>query len=641
MISRLQETTGLEKMGYRVTFLENENGLVTCILEEKGQQWRAESATRQNALELTFRQAVPSNLARELILHRLQISSKATAAEINPSDRITDPAEAHVDTIDSDRDSEQVDPFTQIIAPPKPEGSQSTVSELEGIPESGPTDSMDSQEPVAIQQPKPKRDPVPAPKSIDPNDAIDRLIDLKKSLQDELQELPQCSPDLIRAHLLLHVSAMWALSERSPDNSTVNELCDEYRRILCEFAEEYWPGTIPALQRDCEPWNLELLIEEENPLEHYRYWSDVHYDCCQLIQRIMAVESTDEFGWSDTDKLLPYPATPNDRLAQVDSELNKMSGTWTGEKGIHKFPEANELNQKSRLALTRLAKMLRWLRGACSSDPLWGKLMGKMRFLESKIPGKKLFQKTLTGGFTPHEKTWAAELNEKPIAKKKRRERSQLIKNSPTKTDDANFHVTWIHRAGEHLDWEEIAALLINSSILEHHPNLLQIADNRKERRNFPKIQKRIESGDSDPEICTRLDKEALETQSNLKAEKAPRPKYSDDQFRFAKTQTKGKRILFVNNRADHYLKTQLELAFEPGELKWCSCDKELENTIRSIETTDYDLILVATGFLGHDSDIRIRKAAKKAGSKYISVNKGRPLACCRAINRDLNKVVA
>ena len=118
----------------------------------------------------------------------------------------------------------------------------------------------------------------------------------------------------------------------------------------------------------------------------------------------------------------------------------------------------------------------------------------------------------------------------------------------------------------------------------------------RKERRNFPKIQKRIQSGDSDPEICTRLDKEVLETQSYLKAEKAPRAKYSEDQFLFAKTQTKGKRILFANNRADHNLKTQLELAFEPGELKWCSCDKELENTIRSIETTDYDLILVATG---------------------------------------------
>ena len=641
MISRFEETTALEKMGYRVTFLEHENGLVTCILEEEGQQWRAESATRHNALELTFRQAVPSNLARELILHRLQMASKAATAEINPTDRMTDLAEADVDIIDSDTDSEQADPLTQITDSAQSTDLRPTESDFERTPEEDSTGSIEIHDPVSSDSTKPRRDNIPAPKLIDPNDAIDRLLDLKKSLQDELQDLPQYSPDLIRLHLLLHVSAMRALSERSPDNSTVNELCNEYARILGEFAEEYWPGTIPALQRDCEPWSLELLIEEENPLEHYRYWSDVHYDCCQVIQRYMAVESTDDFGWADTEKLSPYPATPNDRLAQVDSELKKLSGTWTGEKGIHKFPEANELNQKSRLALTRLAKLLRWLRGACSSDPLWGKLMGKMRFLESKISGKKLFQKILTGGFTPHEKTWAAELNEKPIAKKKRHERSQLIKNSPTKTDDTNFHVTWIHRAGEHLDWKEIAALLINSSILEHHSDLLQIAVNRKERRNFPKIQKRIESGDSDPEICTRLDKEVLETQSYLKAEKAPRAKYSEDQFLFAKTQTKGKRILFANNRADHNLKTQLELAFEPGELKWCSCDKELENTIRSIETTDYDLILVATGFLGHDSDIRIRKAAKKAGSKYISVNKGRPLACCRAINRDLNKVVA
>jgi hypothetical protein len=102
---------------------------------------------------------------------------------------------------------------------------------------------------------------------------------------------------------------------------------------------------------------------------------------------------------------------------------------------------------------------------------------------------------------------------------------------------------------------------------------------------------------------------------------------------------TLGRRALFVSNRQDPALRHRLE--DELGlTITWCQlADRRLQAQAGSIAAGTYELVLAATGFLSHTADAMLARAARGAGVPYVRVFRGRPLACVRAIARELGLI--
>ncbi len=72
-------------------------------------------------------------------------------------------------------------------------------------------------------------------------------------------------------------------------------------------------------------------------------------------------------------------------------------------------------------------------------------------------------------------------------------------------------------------------------------------------------------------------------------------------------------------------------------EVVWCVADpRRIDATCERIERGAFDLVLSATGFQHHATDIALSRAAKSAGTLYVRVNRGRVAACERALMREL-----
>src|SRR5690606_22421940 len=99
----------------------------------------------------------------------------------------------------------------------------------------------------------------------------------------------------------------------------------------------------------------------------------------------------------------------------------------------------------------------------------------------------------------------------------------------------------------------------------------------------------------------------------------------------------RGRRLLFVGNRADPNLQATLCAELEPVELDWLVADPRRESAAADrISAGRYDLVLCATGFVSHSTELALRAACRTAGVPYVRVYKGRLASCLRALDRDL-----
>ena len=99
---------------------------------------------------------------------------------------------------------------------------------------------------------------------------------------------------------------------------------------------------------------------------------------------------------------------------------------------------------------------------------------------------------------------------------------------------------------------------------------------------------------------------------------------------------TSGKRTLFISNREDPHLRAMLEDKLGL-DLQWSQIDgspRRVESSCASIRGKTYDLVLMATGFAAHKTEIKIKRTCRTVGVPYVSVNKGRPISCARALAR-------
>jgi hypothetical protein len=95
----------------------------------------------------------------------------------------------------------------------------------------------------------------------------------------------------------------------------------------------------------------------------------------------------------------------------------------------------------------------------------------------------------------------------------------------------------------------------------------------------------------------------------------------------------KGHQTQLVTNRRNVEVEGKLERLLEL-HVEWIDSSKprQLGAARQAIHHGGCELVLVATGFVGHDVDSMLKSACKLAKSPFISVRKGSISACLRAL---------
>jgi hypothetical protein len=100
---------------------------------------------------------------------------------------------------------------------------------------------------------------------------------------------------------------------------------------------------------------------------------------------------------------------------------------------------------------------------------------------------------------------------------------------------------------------------------------------------------------------------------------------------------TRGRRAAFVGNRRDEELRATIVAALELDTLDWYEGEpRRIAALVDALRGGAYAIVLSATGFLDHAVDGKLVRACRRAGTRYVRVNRGRPAACVRALERDI-----
>jgi hypothetical protein len=144
---------------------------------------------------------------------------------------------------------------------------------------------------------------------------------------------------------------------------------------------------------------------------------------------------------------------------------------------------------------------------------------------------------------------------------------------------------------------------------------------------------------------------EQLQAEAREKTEKRARPAAAeaeaeahamaalDELVGAVRAAVEGKRAVFCGNRADPELEKTLHEALGV-ELDWeiVVQTRRLDATAERVRRGTYDLVLAATGFIGHDADGKLGRACRGANPSVplVRVDKGRLAATSRALARSL-----
>lgn len=140
-----------------------------------------------------------------------------------------------------------------------------------------------------------------------------------------------------------------------------------------------------------------------------------------------------------------------------------------------------------------------------------------------------------------------------------------------------------------------------------------------------------------DEDMRQALDRECAEAVSALSAKAGETPSTMDMLKTRVVPHTRGKRLLFVSNRADPPLESTLFEELEPSSLEWLEAKTRLvASGAERIKNGSYDIVLCATGFGSHGTEAALRDACRSSETMIVRANKGRLAACLRALDRDL-----
>jgi hypothetical protein len=90
-----------------------------------------------------------------------------------------------------------------------------------------------------------------------------------------------------------------------------------------------------------------------------------------------------------------------------------------------------------------------------------------------------------------------------------------------------------------------------------------------------------------------------------------------------------------LTNRDDERLRARLEATLEFAEVELLRAEpRRVQAALEAVTARRFDVVLGATGFLGHNVDGAMREACQRAGIPYLRVAKGRVATCARVLAR-------
>ncbi len=656
----------LEQAGFGVLF--RRQGWWECLIQDGELAWLGRGATEEEALRNALAVLCPSPRARTLLVESLDRSclEEGEPPRLRPAAPQEDRPEV---------------PERELLENGPPPAAEEPVAT--GVPEEEPAPAEAEAEPeLPCSQPEPAagtdaKAPAEAPAAGDSGaaadipekaallvegsgkelaserereperpeteeDALGALDALETVIREARNDLAELSPPRIRWNMLGWIAEARQYQVRHPGAPKVRARVHGIAQVLQDLGREFWPGTVRAFQLKAGPRSAAELLgmpEKDAPST----WEEVAERARRRLEKDARRRGLDEDGWADAGCLDPPPWNPRRLLAEVRDRLVLLTGEVEGD--ARPAPGLRlDRDPALREELLLLARRLRWLRGATPDSLLWGRLAGRLRCLASRHRSLPELAQVLDDAYRPPAGSWARELGEDPWTRRRRGARAALASRLP-EAGDAAALLSWLERAFEVFNNPEIAGLL------EGRAEEVLALDARKAlasprlRRRLRRLQERLQepdgaNGGERERVLESLGGEEDGAGGAGGVEADPLAGLREQ----AREHTRGRRILFVGNRADPGLQATLERSLEPRLLDWSDGKPAaLQSLAARIRQGRYDLVLLATGFLSHSGEQVLRRACAQARPPVPSVRafKGRELAVLRAVLRDLGGMLA
>ena len=618
-----------------------ESGWFECLVSRDRERWRGSGLTAAAALQDAVGQMLPSALARRLATRpRVLVPTpsvlvpKAAAPEVVPSNgahavaNVTPPDEALV-----------IVPLASDASP------LAAVALLPAAIAATPSPVV---EPV-VSESRLKRFPGPPAVAMRrSDDDVAELEVLDERLRALLPELAGFSRDLQRLGFIAFIARARHISQRTSD-PRVETIVRRIAGRLGELAEQFWPGSVRALQLRATPLQAgaDMDLPDGGRLHD---WAEAAEAAERLIEEkrlTLDKRGLDDAGWGDLERCFPAPNDPEARLEVLRNAMEKHFGRLDQKSPSDTDRELQHGADKFVVELVKWGKELRWLRPHVEDRIRWGQAIGRLRWAATRLPRdhRPMIDMVLHEEYRP-SKPWAHELGEDPVAKAKKKLRKALLQKKPEGDKATPEAVSrWLGEAfdlGDGFSTAEIAERITEwNAIVLGLPNDETVDKDRKYRRRLKLLQDEIERrqrGDAPGEAASSEAEAEGEVQ-------ALEPDEGDLAFRRllarVRERIEGKSALFVSNRADPMLKERLER--ELGvQIDWAEIDpRRIQSRIESVRRMSYDLVMSATGFQGHSIDATLGRETKACGLPYVRVNRGRLTTCVRALARQFGLLEA
>lgn len=590
----------LEDQGYLL--LERVEVWAECLLLRDGERWIGRGRDRDEALFDAVAAAFPSQAARRAL--EAMLDREEAPAEVMP---VAAPAEQiAAEPVDAEPAGAEAEAEPEVAAPP-----QEFLLESTPLPE-----------PAAA--PPPASAPAAAPPTR-PSEAaiVAELADLERRIREDHADLAIAAPHRQRLAVLGLLASARACQEEAPRNAVVAGTVARIVRELRIRVEAWWPGRIAAFQLRARPADAWRDLRDGQTSSHAD-WRAVADAAAQALRRTEAEDSSegrDAHGWADAASLLPRPSDPEGLFADLLAEVEEAGGEVRG-----KQPQGQPAPDGARLLAW--SQQARWLRGAVEGER-WGALVGRLRYWSQLGPTGHASREVLDPGYRPQRK-WSTELLSAEEQERRGRELSTVLAAVPQPGAEREAVIGWLLQA---LPLTTDFADAIAASAAPHRTSIESVQESelpgadRRIRRRLQRLKKALSGEATQPPAAIDAAPEApeLELDSNTTIPDA------------ILERTAGRRVLFVSNRTEVDLQERLIELYRFGALAWEEvAPRRIAAAVQAIASGSYDLVLGATGFMGHVDDNQLARACRSAGIPYVRVDKGKPTGVRLALERDL-----
>jgi len=621
---------------------------IVCIVHGHGERWLGLGDSPDDALSDALAQALPSHLGRAL----LELSLAESCLLAPGRDGIEGPA-AEEPAVEKPATSEPAVEDPRREAPKK--SPQIQMDSAAEVPEPAPPPALADSEPAPLPHAEPpahQEPEAPAELTVRPSDsdppveedlpahygeALEQLAVLRQTIGATLGELATCSAPIQRLQLTAWVARARAIETHLADDREVESAVSSLLQKLTDLAKRWWPGTVEAMFMESRP----LGIGEALPVPALtRTWLQVEATVESLLAEHEPLATNGEsLDWCDDRCLSPAALDADSQLGEVKQVVENALGSTSGE--VPRWSRSKfDISQSACEELARAASQLRWIREDVLDQRLWAQLFGRLRWLlwhNRRAPDS--LRNALDHRWRP-DGSWAAWLGFDPEERQRRRRVQAVLVAldalgaAPTAKDLARWLVDAFAIRAKALHGKSLAALVHQHASMVAELTASDLPEeNRRTRRRLRGLRADLGAvdGDAATEQVERLRADLGDDQ-----ELAEPPNPADTLAATLRPQLDGQRALFVSNRRDSEIIRALQRLVGLDTEIVVNKPARVRSACEAIGRGRYDLVMAATGFIGHKTERSLVVACRGSGTPFVRAYKGRPLACLRALARDL-----